>query len=157
MKEKQTKQLKTISQGLHFNKEKIELIKNTICKKATDEELKLFIHACQKTGLDPFMRQIFAVKRWDSSAKKEVMTIQTGIDGYRLIADRTGRYSPGKENEFGYEEDGNLKWAKAYVKKMTPDGKIGTVVPMHKELKIGTLKGLLKLADISVEEFSKHL
>ena len=43
------------------------------------------------------------------------------------------------------------------LSKMTPDGKIGTVVPMHKELKIGTLKGLLKLADIGIEEFSKYL
>ena len=43
------------------------------------------------------------------------------------------------------------------LSKMTPNGKIGTVVPMHKELKIGTLKGLLKLADIGIEEFSKYL
>jgi predicted RNA binding protein YcfA (HicA-like mRNA interferase family) len=28
------------------------------------------------------------------------------------------------------------------LSKMTPDGKVGTVVPMHKELKIGTLKGV---------------
>lgn len=50
------------------------------------------------------------------------MTIQTGIDGYRLIADRTGKYAPGIDTEFGYDENGNLRWAKAYVKKMTPDG-----------------------------------
>ena len=43
------------------------------------------------------------------------------------------------------------------LSKMTPDGKVGTVVPMHDELKIGTLKGLLKLADIGIEEFSRHL
>ncbi len=43
------------------------------------------------------------------------------------------------------------------LSKMTPDGKIGTVVPMHKELKIGTLKGLLKLANIDIEEFCKYL
>lgn len=101
---------------------KLALIKRTICKGATDDELQLFIHACQRTGLDPFMKQIFAVKRWDSSERREVMTIQTGIDGYRLIADRTGRYTPGRDTEFGYDENGNLRWAKAYVKKMTPDG-----------------------------------
>lgn len=104
--------------GLH----KLELIKQTLCKGVTDDELQLFIHACKRTGLDPFMRQIFAVKRWDSSLKREVMTIQTGIDGYRLIADRTGRYAPGRDIEFGYDGKNNLKWAKAFVKKMTPDG-----------------------------------
>jgi len=101
---------------------KLDLIKRTICKGATDDELQLFIHACKKTGLDPFMRQIFAVKRWDASAKREVMTIQTGIDGYRLIADRTGKYAPGRDTEFGYDGEGHLQWAKAYIKKMTPDG-----------------------------------
>lgn len=34
--------------------------------------------------------------------------------------------------------------------------KIGTVIPMHKELKIETLKGILKLAKIKEEEFSKY-
>jgi len=40
---------------------------------------------------------------------------------------------------------------------MTPEGKVGTVVPMHKELKIGTLLGVLKLANVDVEEFEKYL
>ncbi|CCB87753.1 phage recombination protein Bet [Simkania negevensis] len=105
-----------------FDQTKLDLIKRTICKGATNDELQLFIHACKRTGLDPFMRQIFAVKRWDSSTKKEIMTIQTGIDGYRLIADRTGKYAPGKDTEFGYDNKGNIRWAKAYIKKMTPDG-----------------------------------
>ena len=37
--------------------------------------------------------------------------------------------------------------------KETPQGKIGTVVPNHKELKIGTLRGVLKLAKINEEDF----
>jgi predicted RNA binding protein YcfA (HicA-like mRNA interferase family) len=40
---------------------------------------------------------------------------------------------------------------------MTESGKVGTVVPMHKELKIGTLKGLLKLAKIDPDEFATYL
>jgi hypothetical protein len=40
---------------------------------------------------------------------------------------------------------------------MTPEGKVGTVVPMHRELKIGTLKGALKLAKIDLNEFAKYL
>jgi phage recombination protein Bet len=105
-----------------FDHSKIDLLKNTICKGASDEEFKLFLHACQRTGLDPFMRQIYAVKRWDSAIKKETITIQTGIDGYRLIAERTGKYSPGREPTFTYGENGNLISATAYVKKQTADG-----------------------------------
>lgn len=40
---------------------------------------------------------------------------------------------------------------------MTPDGKVGTVVPTHGELKIGTLRGILKLAKVNPEDFSKYL
>ncbi len=43
------------------------------------------------------------------------------------------------------------------LSKITPEGKVGTVVPMHKELKIGTLKGVLKLAKVDEDEFFKYL
>lgn len=102
-------------------RKRIELIKSTVCKGSTDDEFALFMHASKRTGLDPLMRQIHAVKRWDASQKREVMTIQTGIDGYRLIAERTGRYVPGQDTTFQYNENGQLISATAHVKKMTPD------------------------------------
>ncbi len=43
------------------------------------------------------------------------------------------------------------------LRKETPAGAIGTVVPNHSELKIGTLKGVLELAQVDVEEFAKYL
>jgi predicted RNA binding protein YcfA (HicA-like mRNA interferase family) len=39
------------------------------------------------------------------------------------------------------------------LKKQTPTGDIGCVVPLHKELAIGTVRGILKQARISLEEF----
>jgi predicted RNA binding protein YcfA (HicA-like mRNA interferase family) len=42
------------------------------------------------------------------------------------------------------------------LRKETPTGAVGTVVPNHKELKIGTLKGILALAKIKEEEFAQH-
>lgn len=43
------------------------------------------------------------------------------------------------------------------MKKETPDGKIGCVIPVHRELKIGTLSGILKQAQVTPEEFIESL
>ena len=43
------------------------------------------------------------------------------------------------------------------MKKETEEGKIGCVVPVHRELKIGTLSGILKQAQVTVEEFTENL
>lgn len=109
----------------HFTNQQLEILKNSICKGSTNEEFEIFIMACRKTQLDPFMRQIYAVKRKSKKADGswgETMTIQTGIDGYRLIAERTERYAPGAEPTYTYDKDGKLTSATAYIKKQTKDG-----------------------------------
>lgn len=71
--------------------EQVELVKRTVANGATDDELALFMHIAQKSGLDPFAKQLYCIKR------EGKMAIQTGIDGYRLIADRTGLYAGSDE------------------------------------------------------------
>jgi len=59
-------------------------------------------------------------------------------------------------NKMGFKISGRTG-SHIRLSKTTSEGKVGTVVPMHKQLKIGTLKGILKLAKVSEEEFSKFL
>jgi predicted RNA binding protein YcfA (HicA-like mRNA interferase family) len=43
------------------------------------------------------------------------------------------------------------------MKKETEEGEIGCVVPLHRELKVGTLSSILKQSQISIDEFIENL
>ena len=67
-----------------FTTNQIDLVKRTVANGATNDELQLFLAQCTRTGLDPFSKQIYFVKRGGKG------TIQVSIDGMRLIAQRSG-------------------------------------------------------------------
>jgi phage recombination protein Bet len=72
----------------------------------------MFIQNCKRYGLDPFTGQIHAVKRWDKSVGREVLNVQVGIDGFRLIADRTGKWN-GTLGPYWCGEDG--EWTDVWL------------------------------------------
>ena len=92
-------------------------------EKASKADLAVFFHQCQRTGLDPFARQIYMIER------KGKQTIQTGIDGFRLIARRATDAARGT---FGYEdtlwcgEDG--KWTDVWLQREQPRAAKVTVI-----------------------------
>jgi predicted RNA binding protein YcfA (HicA-like mRNA interferase family) len=43
------------------------------------------------------------------------------------------------------------------LKKETPHGAVGCVVPLHRELAVGTLRGILKQAGVTPDEFVEYV
>lgn len=109
---------------IQFQPEQVELIKKQIAPNATDNELKLFLYQAQRTGLDPLTRQIYCIHRKVKDANGnyvQKMTIQTSIDGFRVIAERSGSYAGQSEPEFT-EKDNRLISAKVTVYRFAPNG-----------------------------------
>jgi len=90
--------------------EQTQLISTTIAPGCSGDELRLFAYACQRTGLDPFSKQIYAIKRGGK------MTIQAGIDGLRAIAERTGELDGSATEWCG--EDG--QWTDVWLSSKPP-------------------------------------
>lgn len=110
-----------------LSQEQIDVIKNTVAKGCTDAELSLFVQVCNRTGLDPFAKQVYAIRRkqWSQAANGyvEQMTIQTAIDGFRVIAERSRKYQGQTEPQW-CGPDG--AWKDIWLDKAPPAaGRIG--------------------------------
>lgn len=109
-----------------LNTEEITLVKNSIAKGASDEELKFCLTVARRYRLDPFKQQIWFVSRWDKNADNGkggkgalVFTPQVGINGLLFAAARDHREEFGSVSkpEYGPLLDGHPQWASVKVTK----------------------------------------
>lgn len=110
-----------------FSDTELELILSKVGD-APDGDIAVFLHVCRRSGLDPLTNQIHLVVRRSNRGARG--TVQTGIDGYRLIADRTGRYAGSSDpvfndtmTQYEFKKSGDKypTTATVVVKKITGD------------------------------------
>ena len=87
-----------------LSRQQIDLIKRTVAKGASDDELRMFIQVCKGANLNPFLKQVHLIPRWDSKEGREVRAIQVSIDGFRAIAEESGAYAGNEDPVFAGEE-----------------------------------------------------
>lgn len=61
----------------------MDTLKQTLCRGASDADMQMFGQVCQRTGLDPFTRQIYWIP-----GKGAIIS----IDGQRVLSERSGKY-----------------------------------------------------------------
>ena len=88
----------------YWDERQLAALKQLGIQNVTKPDLQVFLHYCQRTGLDPFSKQIYMITRGGKP------TIQVGIDGLRVIAQRAARRD-GVRLSYGkpiwYDDDGN--------------------------------------------------
>lgn len=89
---------------LVFTPEQQAMIRNTYANGASEEEFHVLLSIAKAKRLNPLLGQIHFIKRWTRD-RGEVWAAQTGIDGFRSIAEDTGLYDGQDEPEFKYHND----------------------------------------------------
>jgi phage recombination protein Bet len=98
---------------------RLDTIRNVLAPDLNDQELQLFAIVAERSRLDPFAKQIYAIKR------KGRVTFQTGIDGFRSSAEDTGEYRGSDEPEYGPTIDKPFphpEWARVVVHRQFGNG-----------------------------------
>ena len=83
-----------------WNDERREFIRQNFCANAPDQYVEPFLKLCEKRGLSPEASHIYLVPRNTKDSDGNYIrkwVPQVSIDGYRLMAARTGQYAGSDE------------------------------------------------------------
>jgi phage recombination protein Bet len=86
-----------------------------------------FQHTCARTGLDPLARQIYCIGRFGSDGLE--WSIQTGIDGFRVVAERSKQYAGQAPAEWLTESG---EWVDVFVKKLHGEHPLAARVKVYR-------------------------
>lgn len=89
-----------------FTHDQMVMVRDTFANGASDQEFAVLMEVARSRNLNPLLRQIHFVKRWDRAKGREVWSTQVSIDGMRAIAQRTGLYDGQDEPEYQDSADG---------------------------------------------------
>ena len=96
-----------------YNPQQIQLIRDMCAKDCTDNEFLLLMQLAKTYQLDPFAKQIWAVKYGNNPA-----AIFCGRDGFLAIAHRSGKFD-GMESGTRKDGDDLVGWCRVYRKDMS--------------------------------------
>lgn len=105
------KELQVSSDQDWWNDKQLAALTQLGLANAPKADLAVFLHQAQRTGLDPFARQIYMINRGGRYG------IQTSIDGLRIVAQRSNEYA-GQDGPYWCGEDG--KWQDVWLAKTPP-------------------------------------
>jgi phage recombination protein Bet len=91
---------RTSTAPLTFTEDQSQMIRDAYANGATDGEFAVLMEIAKARRLNPLLKQVHFVKRWDKDKARMVWATQVSIDGLRAIAERTGIYAGQDEPEF---------------------------------------------------------
>lgn len=103
------------AQPMEFTDAQRQLIRDAYASGASDDEFAVLMEIARARRLNPLLRQIHFVSRWDNEKHRGVWSAQVSIDGLRAIAERTGLYVGQDEPEFVENPDGTIKLCRVRV------------------------------------------
>jgi len=103
--------------ALNFSPQQEQMIRDMFARDASNEEFSVLMEVAKARRLNPLLKEIHFMKRWDNDLNRYVWSAMVSIEGLRTLAERTGEYEGQDPPKWEYEDgEGGKKWlVAAYV------------------------------------------